>query len=205
MKNVSKVLQFINISALLFLFLVVVVNLVLFLSAPAYISAGCGCQPVQSKGNNSIKWAVLFACTTAFQVILLFSFIYPLCMHRKKMLQQGVDHKLIISVVKRAAIVAAFCISSDLFNSVFAIVYAGKTVYVNNIVFSCTLLVNVIGVIVSFANWKEKIFPFGEKLEPAAATTKNTELPAESRSIPVAPRSKAVSKGSNLIVAAAWP
>ena len=45
------------------------------------------------------------------------------------MLSQGFDHKFIMPVVKRAAIVAGFCVSSDLFNSLFAIVYAGSTVY----------------------------------------------------------------------------
>ena len=77
-RSMSKVLQFINISALPFLLAMVISNLVLFLTAPTYVSAGCGCKPVQNSENNTIKWAVLFTCTFVFQIILLFSFIYPL-------------------------------------------------------------------------------------------------------------------------------
>ena len=203
-KNVSKVLLFVNVSALPFLFLMIISNLFLFLSAPAYTSAGCGCKPEQSTESNTIKWIVLFSCTTAFQAILLFSFVYPLCMHRKKMLDDGVDHKFILSVVKRAAIVAGFCIACDLLNSVFAIVYSGQTVYVNNIVFSSTLIVNVVGVIASFADWRKKLFPFGEKLEPAPAT-KHTDLPVATKYNPGSSRdNNAVTNSSDPIVRCAW-
>ena len=159
-KNISKALQYVNLSALPFLFLMVGSNLVSFLSAPAYTSAGCGCKAVQSKENNLIKWAILVICTTVFQVILLFSFIYPLHMHRKKMLSRGFDHKAIIPVVKRAAVVAVVCVISDLINFAFAILYKGSTVYLNHIAFSLNLLVNLVGTILSFANWKEKLLPF---------------------------------------------
>jgi len=85
MKRVSKVLQVINVLAFFLLFLMVISNLILFLSAPTYVSAGCGCQSLQNQEDDWIKWAVLFACTTAFQTVLLFLFIYPLYMHRKIM------------------------------------------------------------------------------------------------------------------------
>jgi len=74
---------------------------------------------------------------------------------------------------------------------------------VNNIVFSCTLLVNVIGVIVSFASWREKLFPFGEKLEPAPIT-KHSELPIPTKSFPGSPKSNFILQDVDPIVTAAW-
>ena len=159
-KNMSKVMQYVNISALPLLCLMVASNLVSFLSAPPYEYAGCGCKAVQSTENNAIKWAILVICTTVFQSILLFSFTYPLYLHRKKMLSRGCDHGTIIPIVKRAAVVACVCVVSDLLNFAFAAIYKGPTVYPNHIVFACNLLVNVIGTIMSFANWREKLLPF---------------------------------------------
>jgi len=169
-KNMSKLLQYVNISALPFLCLMVASNLVSFLSAPPYTYAGCGCKAVQSTENNAIKWAILVICTTVFQVVLLFSFTYPLCLHRKKMLSRGCDHGAIIPIVKRAAVVAFVCIISDLLNFAFAALYKGPTVYPNHIAFTCNLLVNLIGTIMSFANWREKLLPFVKTKKSTRAT-----------------------------------
>ena len=170
-KNMSKVLQYVNISAFPFLLLMVASNLVSFLSAPPYTSVGCGCRAVQSQENNAIKWAILVICTTAFQAILLFSFIHPLRLHRKKMLTRGVDHSPIMSIVKRAAVVAVICVVSDLLNFAFAAIYKGPTVYPNHIAFSCNLMINVIGTVVSFANWREKLLPFRKEKKATKPTT----------------------------------
>ena len=162
-KSMSKVLQYVNISVLPLLLIVVSSNLALFLSAPAYTYAGCGCKAVQAQTNNAVKWAILAVCTIVFQVVLVFSFIYPLRLHRKKMLNRGFDHRSSIPIVKRAAVVAVVCVVSDLLNFAFAAIYKGTTVYANHIAFSCNLLINLIGAILSFANWRKKLFPCNSK------------------------------------------
>ena len=174
-QSVSKTLQVLNVFTLVFEFLMVGSNLFLFLSAPAYTNMPCACQAVQAKENNLVKWAVLVACTTAFQFTLLFTFIYPLHLHRKKMLNCQTDQRSIIPVVKRASVVAGVCVVSDLLNSGFAIAYKGETVYINHIVFSCNLIVNLMGVIFTFANWREKLLPCRKKKDHKETSTKTTD------------------------------
>ena len=158
-ESMNKLMKIIIFLPLILLFLVLVSNFYVFLSAPVYKNIDCGCQAVQEKEINSVKWLLLVISTTTFQGTLLFSFIYPLYMHRKKMLNRGFDQQQIIPVVKRAAVVAVVCVVSDLINSAFEITYKGDTVYLNHIVLSLNLLVNLLGAILSFANWRKKLFP----------------------------------------------
>ena len=83
-------------------------------------------------------------------------------MHRKNMLARGIDQTNIIPVVKRAAVVTGVCVFTDLLNTVFAATYPGQIVYLNHVVFSCNLLVNLAATILSFATWRKFLFPFGE-------------------------------------------
>ncbi|CAK8682772.1 unnamed protein product [Clavelina lepadiformis] len=154
---ISRVPRVINFLTLVFLALTITSNFVLFFTAPAYATTPKGCSPVQNKENNKIKWAVLVLCTTAFQVMLLYSFIYPLRVQQQKMLARGFDPKSTMPILKRAAITAVVCVLSDILNSVFAILYKNPTVYINHIVFSCNLLINLVAVVLSAANWREKM------------------------------------------------
>ena len=164
-KNISKILHVVVLLPFILLFLMVVTNLTIFLSGPAQENIDCGCRAVQEKTQHTLKWAILVFWIISFQGTLLFSFIYPLYLHRKKMISRGLDHELIISVVKRAAIVAVVCVVSDLMNSAFAIMYKGETVYLNHIVISTNLLINLMGALMSFSNWKEKMFPWRKQNE----------------------------------------
>ena len=170
-QSISKLLQFIDIITIILLILMVGVNLFVFLSAPAYFNMPCACRDVQSNENNLVKWTILVACTTAFQFTLLFTFIYPLHLHRKKMLNCQIDQRsIIIPVVKRALAVAGVCVASDWLNFTFAIAYEEETVYVHHIVHGCNLIVNIMGVFLSFANWREKLFPCrGSTIKPEPA------------------------------------
>ncbi|CAK8682773.1 unnamed protein product [Clavelina lepadiformis] len=158
-KITSRVPKIINGLTLAFLALIVVSNFVLFFTTATYATTPKGCSPVQNKENNKIKWAVLVLCTTAFQVMLLYSFIYPLRVQQQKRLARGFDPKSTMPILKRAAITAVVCVLSDILNSVFAILYKNPTVYINHIVFSCNLLINLVAVVLSAANWREKIVP----------------------------------------------
>ena len=160
-KNTSKLLKYINFSAMPLLFLLVIANLVSLLITPPYISVGCGCTQLQSEEENLFNWALVAGCSVLLQLILLFSFSYPLYLHRKKMLSRGFDHKSVIPIVKRAAIVAAICILTDLLSFLFATLYHGPTLHLHHTVYGCDLLVNLAGTIFVFADWREKLFPFG--------------------------------------------
>ena len=92
----------------------------------------------------------------------------------KKRLGSGFNHLSIIPIVKRAAIAAVVCITSDLINLVSAASYVGPNgsilnlfhTYITFLAYTVNLLVNLITTILSFANWRDKMFPFGPKLKP---------------------------------------
>jgi len=169
-QSIEKYLQYINTSAMPLLCAMVISNIAVFLSSPGYVSAGCGCKAIVSVDGNplnlTIRWVILITCTLVFQIVLLFSFIHPLNLHRKKMLQSGKEYKATIPLVKRAAIVGVICIMSDLINFGFAVFFRSSTVYIYDIVVRCNILVNLVGTIVAFADWREKLFPFNKKLHP---------------------------------------
>ena len=174
-KTISKFVQILTFLPFILLILMVICNLIVFLSASAYQNTNCGCMAVQEKEKNFNKWILLVLSAVAFQATLLFSFIYPLYLHRKKMLSRGIDHTSIIPIVKRAAVIAAICITSDLITSGFGIVYNGDAVYLNHVVISLNLLVNLMGVIMSFATWRRKLFPWRKQRRNLKQKAEQTE------------------------------
>ena len=183
-QDLSKTVQFVNISALPLLFITGTAIVIKFLVQPGNVFAGCGCMPVFTREEFTRDWIAAVSCTTVFQIVFLFCFLYPLYLHQKKMLSSGFNHLSIIPIVKRAAIAAVVCITSDLINLVSAASYVGPNgsilnpshTYLAFLAYTVNLLVNLIATILSFANWRDKMFPFGQKLKPVhQAPVKNTD------------------------------
>ena len=173
-KSIPKYLQYINIAAMPLLCVMVISNVVVFLSSPGYVSAGCACNDIKNVDGNpvnlTIRWIFLILTTLFFQIVLLFSFIHPLHLHRKKMLRTGMDYKATVPYVKRAAIVGVVCILSDLIDFGFAVIFQSPTLYIFDIIIRCNVVVNLVGTIMAFTNWREKLFPFNKKLHPSGVT-----------------------------------
>ena len=174
-QSISKPLKVLNHMTIILALMMVGINLFIFLSDPPYSSMACACRSVHSNENNLVKWAVLVACTTAFQFALLFTFIYPLHLHRKKMLKHQTHQKSTIHIVKRSSVVAGVCVVSDWLTAGFAIAYKGETVYINHIVYSCNLIVNLMGVVYTFTNWREKVLPCKRKKDLDRTSSKTTD------------------------------
>ena len=181
---ISKPLQVLNYITIVFLVLMVGSNLIIFLFAPAnlILSISCACKAINLNENNSIKWIVLVTTTTAFQFMLLFNLIYPLYLHKKKMLNRHTDQRYIIAVVKRAVAVAGVCVVTDLLTFGFSLSYDGETLYIHHIVYSCNLMVNLMGVFFTFANWREKLLPCKNKNDQTGISTKTTDCNSEGSS-----------------------
>jgi len=171
-QNLSKLVQFTNISAMPLQFVTGTAIVVKFLTQPGYVNAGCGCKITHPRKDFVKDWIAVVVCTTVFQIVFLFCFVYPLYLHRKKMLSSGCNKLSIIPIVKRAAIAAGVCITSDLLNLVFVLTYRGPNdsishpvqTYLSYFAYTLNLLVNLTATILSFANWRDKLFPFGKQL-----------------------------------------
>ena len=179
--TISKPLQVLNYIAIVFIILMAGINLIIFLFAPVnlIISISCACQSISLNENSSIKWIVFVISTTAGQFILLFILIYPLYLHKKKVLNHHTDQKFIIPVVKRAVAVAGVCVLSDLLTFGFSLFYYGETLYIHHIVYSCNLMVNLMGVFLTSSNWREKLFPFKSNTDQTGTTSKTTDCNSE--------------------------
>jgi len=185
MQDLSKIVQYINISAMPLLFVTGTSIVIRFLSLPGYEYAGCGCKTAYTREIFIINWIAVVVCTTVFQTVFLFCFVYPLYLHRRKMLSSGCNKLSILPIVKRAAIAAGVCITSDLLNLVFALAYMGPTdsishpfqTYLSHFIYILNLLVNLIATILSFANWRDKLFPFGKEFgnKPVRQITSRAE------------------------------
>jgi len=130
-----------------------------------YYADDCSCVRIELFDDNSIfniaRWAYYFVTTFALELSFLFSFIYPLYLHRKKMHHRGFENvKSIMPAMKRAAIVGIILIVSDLLLVAIVTILQIPNLRVDHIATSINLLINVIATIMSFANWREKLFPY---------------------------------------------
>ena len=157
-------------SGLFFLVLMVICGVVLFLTSPGYTALkGCGCvrrMPQDTKViPNTTRWIYLVAGGVIFHSVLLFSFVYPLYLHRKKMLRVGGnDRQSVFNDVKRATIAEIVNVTSDVAAFMTLVKLNSLTVFVHHCVFSVNLLINLTANIMSFANWKDRLFPFFKNL-----------------------------------------
>ncbi|XP_076825071.1 uncharacterized protein LOC143470691 [Clavelina lepadiformis] len=157
---IAKKARYLNYISLIILFIIVPMNCIIFLLSPTLVTTSVGCFSPEGTGQQKIRWVVLAASTLTLQILLLISFIYPLRIHERKMADRGFDVKFTTSVIKRAAITAGVCVLSDILNSFFAIFYKHHTTYVNYVIYTSDLLINLIAVIMSDRNWKNKLFPW---------------------------------------------
>ena len=168
-QKLGKFQQYLSYSAVPFLSIMIIASLAIFQSSPTYRNVSCGCMRAQNTESTRLKWVILLVWITIVQVVLLFTFIYPLRMHRKNMVARGINQTNVISVVKRAATVTGVCVFTDLLNTAFAATYPGQTVYLNHVVYSCNLLVNLAATILTFTTWRKILFPFGKEHDIALA------------------------------------
>ena len=90
---------------------------------------------------------------------LLISFTIPLCLHRRHMIKRGLcGNNSIKQVIKRVTHVQMMCFLSDYLPIL--IVYFLRSFAFVMITLNCNSLINTVGIILSFADWREKLFPY---------------------------------------------
>ena len=181
--GLGKAVQFINLSSMPFFLATNIAILVSYLLQPGNVYANCGCMSVLTrKTSNNFAIAIVIS-TALFQAGFLFCLAYPLRLHRKKMLDNGCDNNFIIPIIKRAAIAAVVCVISDTFTFTFTAIYRAPNRYVQNIFLTLNLVINLFATIWSFANWQDKVFPFGKRLSFAASDVKNQRSCTQSTTV----------------------
>ncbi|XP_076823931.1 uncharacterized protein LOC143469991 [Clavelina lepadiformis] len=176
-KKIAKPVLYINYFTIILLVVLAPMTCVVFNLVPklrTIPSVGC-----MSSGRNkeySIVFIGLVVCTFIFNVSLLFCFIYPLHLHKHRMAGHGIDVVSIRRAIKRAAVIAAICMVTDIATVVVVLMYRNPTTYIIFIVYNADVMVNTIAVISSSADWKDKFFPWkccsaGNELDVSRNTT----------------------------------
>ena len=145
--------------AVVFIFIMIVLNLGMFLSAPAYKTTPLGCLRVSNEGRSALKWSTLATCTAICQITLLFLFVYPLLLHQRKMLGQGFQSNKVMPIIKRAVIITIVIIMSNLFIAIYGIVVNEKYTYIRHLVYGINFIITLIALVCFNADWKDRFFP----------------------------------------------
>jgi len=163
-QTTSKLAQVLNKLTVVLLICMTVANAVAFITSPLYVTTPIGCMKVQKTKDTKLKWGLLVSTTILFQILLLFSLIYPLNLHRKRMMDRGMNTMSTKPIIKRAAIVAIVCIASDATNAIYALTNKEKIVYVRHVVYGSNMLINMLSVLLSFSDWKVRLFPWSSSV-----------------------------------------
>jgi len=168
LKLITKTwVRYVHFSALPLLIMVTTSLAVLQWTPPVYIAENCICPIFYSSKSDATFFARLvftyyIISIFFFNIVFLFSFVYPLCLHKRAMSRGGINQdNCIMAIMKRAAIVGVSLVFSDL--AIFGIVVfvaipPGSRGY--PILLSFNSLIKVLAIIMSFSDWREKLFPF---------------------------------------------
>ena len=129
-------------------------------TTPTFISNNCTCFEVAVTDRSFLMFSLTYyiLCTLFFNAAFVFSFVYPLHLHRKKLRHSRINQgDYIMPVAARAAKVGAILVVNDsviFLVLVFSLIPAGSPVY--HMLISISLLVRVLTIIMSFANWRRR-------------------------------------------------
>jgi len=76
------------------------------------------------------------------------------------MVNVGLVQTKYMAVIKRVALVEGICAVTDLCSFTLAMIFPSPTVYLPHFFYTCNLVVNLLGIIMAFANWRDRLFPY---------------------------------------------
>ncbi|XP_002124285.2 uncharacterized protein LOC100182603 [Ciona intestinalis] len=130
----------------------------LFLSPLRYRWNPTGCA-VDETIDVGTKWGIVALTTFVCQASLLFYFIYPIYMHRRRMLTEGIEQNNAMPLVKQLAITMAVCVAVNVICYSVVIVYKSPMVFLSHLALNVNLLVHLCALLYSFTDWKRVMTP----------------------------------------------
>ena len=134
----------------------------LVLSGLSYVSVGCGCVARNINGGFQLPRLFVISGFLSFlsHLIFIFFFVYPLCLHKSHIVKMGLNQRKYRYVIKRVAVAGGICAATDLVSFILAMIFPSPTVYFPHFLYSCNLVVNLIGILMTFTNWRDRLFPY---------------------------------------------
>nr|XP_026691411.1 uncharacterized protein LOC113474457 [Ciona intestinalis] len=138
----------------------------LYLSTRAYMSSLRGCVVEWSSIWTLIPGLVLFISTLLFQIILLGLLVNPILQHLKAIRQTGMASTKTgpskeMVLIKRVTIAAVMAIATDIIcGGISVFLLKKKYGVLRHLVYDFDMLISLTCVIVSFNDWRDRLFPF---------------------------------------------
>ena len=82
--------------------------------------------------------------------------------------------KKLVAIIRRVLITAVVCVISDVIAAVVTIAFNDQPRVVSNLVFNLNLLVNLVSVLLSFGDWKQRLMPFLKSARPKSKNVIST-------------------------------
>jgi len=147
------------------------VTIVLYLATRGYESTNRGCTVEWSTVWNKLPGLLLFVFTASFQIILVGLLIFPLYKHGTSSSLPG--NKKQIQLIKRVSIATIIAVVTTGIASLLSItVLSGNYGALRQIVFSIDILVSLLCIIVSFQDWRARLFACLATEDSVAGTVK---------------------------------
>ncbi|XP_077970771.1 uncharacterized protein LOC144425186 [Styela clava] len=167
----SKRTQFASWYILFTLIIGIITTTVVFFTTRSHMKSDFGCALKKTSIPKFIPWLILIGTAVTFQTLLLALFLYPLVHHRQIIKNAQSGYQLadtVKPVIKRVFLVTLACVISDVIAALVTI--STSTVLMSSILYDINLLVNMFGICLSFADWKNRLFPWSisktKKSEP---------------------------------------
>ena len=134
---------------------------IVFFSSNTYVKSEkfFGCERTNTIEKESLRWSMFLIATVSCQMLILFILVHPLYLHKKNLLDQGIETKKVIPLIKRAVLMAIICIVTDTAQTMFSIVYQNRNIFVRHVIYGTNIWINFLAVIFSFSDWKLRMFP----------------------------------------------
>ncbi|XP_039268034.2 uncharacterized protein LOC120343031 [Styela clava] len=151
----SKYLRWTSLAILPIFLVFTTIGMITTLALYTYQTSSIGC--IETSGNKS-PTIILYVGALCMQATLLTLFVYPLKEHASDTDDDLPENKLMMSLIKRAFVTTGLCVLAD--TTAFIIIMLlpsnGPSIVVN-LIRDGNLVVNVICVVCSFVDWRERL------------------------------------------------
>ena len=131
---------------------------VLYFTTTVYKTCAYGC--IDLKNDVKVYWKTSIGCRLTGQIMIFLSLVYPLIRHRRRMSGKSTNGQNMFPVIGRAAIVAGVCAVADGIKLLYVVNNKNNVTYTRYLVYNTNLYVNSVALLLSFAGWKKRLFPF---------------------------------------------
>ena len=154
----GKTTRFISRAVIVVMIIANLVTIIFYLATRGYDSSERGCTLSWSKIWTKLPGILYFFFTTLFQVMLVGLLIHPLYQHRTTSFLSTRNKQM--KLIKRVCVSAVFATITTAVTSILSLtILRGNYGALRQIIFDVDIFVSLLSIIISFKDWKARMFP----------------------------------------------